>query len=212
MKLPAPSPLDIMNCLQDRPVVAGKAIPEKCVAAPSQEPHNGHPMRHWDRTCPACLHESLADQAEQIAEQAAEIAEWQSLNQHLGKQIIKLEKENAALKDVMSDEAIYKAAEEEMSLSTFFKLDEEALAVLKEVATPPIEVYKDGERTIGYQHQAEHMGTHADGCHGWGERHYECAMVEIARLRQTLEYLRGHELWVNAHAKAVILAALEDKK
>ena len=40
---------------------------------------------------------------------------------------------------------------------------------------------QDRRRVV--ERQANHGTTHAEGCVSWGRGHYECAMVEIERLR-----------------------------
>ena len=41
------------------------------------------------------------------------------------------------------------------------------------------------------ERQANHGTTHAEGCVSWGRGHYECAMVEIERLRAEVAKLRA---------------------
>ena len=41
------------------------------------------------------------------------------------------------------------------------------------------------------ERQANHGTTHAEGCVSWGRGHYECAMVEIERLRAEVAALKA---------------------
>ena len=44
------------------------------------------------------------------------------------------------------------------------------------------------------ERQANHGTTHAEGCVSWGRGHYECAMVEIERLRAEVAAHRKHDV------------------
>ncbi len=51
---------------------------------------------------------------------------------------------------------------------------------------------QDRRRVV--ERQANHGTTHAEGCVSWGRGHYECAMVEIERLRAEVAAHRKHDV------------------
>ena len=54
------------------------------------------------------------------------------------------------------------------------------------------------------ERQANHGTTHAEGCVSWGRGHYECAMVEIERLRAEVAMLRAACAAKDAALKAAV--------
>lgn len=65
-----------------------------------------------------------------------------------------------------------------------------AVKIGEMVVAPFVRQALEQDRRRVAERQANHGTTHAEGCASWGRGHYECAMVEIERLRAEVAFYK----------------------